>query len=206
MKDELGEPTVAWAGALPSREEQREQKRRALLRMAARMFAQQGYRNTSLAQIAGGLNVSKPTLYYYIRNKDEMLNACVAEGVRTVEGFIAEANASGSNGLEKLRLLFRRHVEFLMDDLGALLAQIDVRDLNADSIAKLATINVAVEAMLKDAMADGSVAPLDPKSCCFALFGAFNQIPRWYRQDRSKSLDQIVAEYLDLFVTGLRPR
>ncbi|MBK8132024.1 MAG: helix-turn-helix transcriptional regulator [Gammaproteobacteria bacterium] len=44
-------------------------KRSAILRTAGRLFNQKGFRETSLNDLADELQVTKPTLYYYVENK-----------------------------------------------------------------------------------------------------------------------------------------
>jgi len=82
-----------WAAA-PDREQQREAKRQAVLQAAAELFNERGFHATSLDDIAARLNVSKPTLYYYVKNKDEILLQCVSKGLEmTLEGI--EASRAG---------------------------------------------------------------------------------------------------------------
>ena len=69
-----------WA-SVPDRQQQREAKRHAVLQAAAQLF-NEGFHATSLDDIAARLNVSKPTLYYYVKNKDEILLQCVRQGWR----------------------------------------------------------------------------------------------------------------------------
>ena len=69
-----------WANP-PEREQQREIKRQAVLAAAAQLFNERGFHATSLDDIARRLHVSKPTLYYYVKNKDEILLGCVRQGL-----------------------------------------------------------------------------------------------------------------------------
>ena len=50
------------------REEQHRHKRMSILRVAARAFNTHGYYKTSLDKLAKELSVTKPTLYYYVKN------------------------------------------------------------------------------------------------------------------------------------------
>src|ERR1035437_771211 len=49
-----------------------DEKRERILRVAERLFAAQGYANTTMEQIVRELGVSKPFVYYYFRNKQEI--------------------------------------------------------------------------------------------------------------------------------------
>lgn len=47
-------------------------QRERILQAAARLFAAQGYANTTMAQIVRALHVTKPFVYYYFRDKQEI--------------------------------------------------------------------------------------------------------------------------------------
>src|SRR3984893_16023697 len=60
-------------------------KREAVVRAAAREFNRKGYHNTSLDDIAARLEVTKPTVYYYVTSKEQLLLPCfVAGGEQTL--------------------------------------------------------------------------------------------------------------------------
>lgn len=50
-----------------------EERRAHVLAGAAEIFSRQGYRATSMTEIAAQVGLSKPTLYHYFRNKEELL-------------------------------------------------------------------------------------------------------------------------------------
>ena len=47
-------------------------QRERILQAAAQLFAAQGYANTTMAQIVRALGVTKPFVYYYFRDKQEI--------------------------------------------------------------------------------------------------------------------------------------
>src|SRR5262249_61428077 len=61
-----------WRGSR-ERLRDRELKRDAVIRAAAREFNRKGYHNTSLDDIAARLQVTKPTVYYYVTSKEQLL-------------------------------------------------------------------------------------------------------------------------------------
>lgn len=50
----------------------REAKRSAVLRAAVQMFNQRAFRRPSLDDVATSLGISKPTIYLYLGNKDQV--------------------------------------------------------------------------------------------------------------------------------------
>ena len=49
-------------------------QRERILQAAAQLFAEQGYANTTMAQIVRALGVTKPFVYYYFRDKQEIFD------------------------------------------------------------------------------------------------------------------------------------
>jgi len=193
-----------------AREEPREAKRLSILRTAARIFAERGYHNTSVSDVADVLGVSKPFLYYYLKNKEDILFECsriateqlheVLEAVRTLRG----------TAWEKLQLLFRGYARVMSTDFGAcLIRSTTPGSLPPDLREKLFTgrrrLNREVERILAEGIADGSIRSLHPRLASFALFGAFNWITTWYRHGGAMAPETVADTYLDLFARGMLP-
>ncbi|KAJ8135823.1 hypothetical protein OY671_010964 [Metschnikowia pulcherrima] len=54
------------------RQADRAAKRDAVSRAAVRMFNEKGFHQTSLDDVAARLGISKPTIYHYLGNKDQV--------------------------------------------------------------------------------------------------------------------------------------
>jgi len=84
------------------RKADRELKREAVLRTAAQVFNEKGFQAATLDEVAERLHVSKPTLYYYVKNKDEILFECVRIGLTMLQQAVAEVDAAGGRAFDKL--------------------------------------------------------------------------------------------------------
>ena len=62
-----------------------ELKRDAVLQTAAHLFLEHGYQKTSLSLLAARLKITKPALYYYFKNKEEILAECYSNGINVIE-------------------------------------------------------------------------------------------------------------------------
>src|SRR5207247_5149179 len=92
----------------------RQAVRDQILRTAADLFRERGYRASTLDDIARRLGMSKASLYGYFRAKDEMLAAISRE---TIEGFTRELGLvlrSSLSPADKLRRVVRQHVRFVI--------------------------------------------------------------------------------------------
>lgn len=87
-----------------------EERRAEMVTAAARLFAQQGFVRTSVAEIVSAVDVAKGLFYYYFTTKDDMVKA-VVEGYCSYLGAYADAIADGSGTAEqKLERLLQPEV------------------------------------------------------------------------------------------------
>ena len=188
----------------------RDLKREAVIRAAARAFNARGYHNTSLDDIAATLEVTKPTLYYYVANKEQLLFECFCAGIEPVRAAFRDARAGRADARTRLRAALLRYAEAIASEFGWCMVRAEDQDLSdamrAHVKALKSEVDQAMRRLLREGMADGSIGARDPKMTAFALAGALNWIAHWYRDDRSQSAAQIAAAFVDLFENGLRPR
>lgn len=206
----MAQTAPRWTPEIQGREEQRQLKREALLRTAAQIFNKNGFHQTTLDDLAKALNVTKPTLYYYVKNKDDILFECHRLALEQMQSLLEQAHTQGTNGLEKLHFLFVRYAELVAEDFGTCLILSGEEPLMKENRAKLRThrkeVDQAVRRLIEEGIADGSIAPCNPRLTAFALFGAFNWMARWYQGEGELSPQQIAEQFLSLFQNGLIPR
>ena len=107
----------------------RDEKRDAVLRMAVRLFLEDGYHRTPLATIAERLNITKPALYNYFASKEEILYALYRLGDEQYEESFGRIERDGGNGLHKLREMIRAYARIMTTDFGMCFARLDDREL-----------------------------------------------------------------------------
>ncbi|HWE47330.1 MAG TPA: TetR/AcrR family transcriptional regulator [Caulobacteraceae bacterium] len=180
-----------------------------LLHTAAREFKAHGFYNTSLDQVAELLGVSKPTIYYYFKDKDELLFACAQAALDRLQEALKDPRSLGQTGREGAVAFMQRYIEVMTSDFGHALVSTEDSDLQPDSRRKIrgekVRINECLKAILERGVSDGSIAPCNVELVTFAIFGAMNWIARWYT-DRSPSPAEIAADFAKFFSEGLAPR
>ena len=85
-----------------SRSNQHEVKLQTILSEAARLFNFQGTRATTLGDIARSIGLTKTSLYYYARNKEELVYKCYLASCDAGDEIMAEASQGANTGLECL--------------------------------------------------------------------------------------------------------
>ena len=101
-----------------SPDEQRETKRMAILSAAAKIFNERGYHDTSVADVAEVLGVSKPFLYYYLKNKDDMLFECSRIATEQLHSMLDEVRSAKLSGWDRLVRLLRGYAQVMTTDFG----------------------------------------------------------------------------------------
>lgn len=192
------------------RREDREEKRNAVLRAAVQMFNQRGFHATSLDDVAASLGISKPTVYHYLGNKDQVLLECVTIGLRQLIEAADMARTKPGTGLDQLMRFLTRYAEITMDDFGRCVVRTGEEALSPDSIVKFRAlkrdIDTAMRNLIDEAIADGSLAPLDPKLLAFTLAGALNWPARWHDPGGKDKPQELARQMVQLLAKGFEPR
>jgi AcrR family transcriptional regulator len=82
-----------------------------VIQAAKNIFANYGFRKTTMNEIAKAMHMSKGSLYYYFRSKEEIFEAIVEQEFRTLKADIVQAISAVHSPQEKLRAFF--HSRFL---------------------------------------------------------------------------------------------
>jgi len=200
--------TPVWSGR--RRREDRDSKRDAVIRTAARAFHDRGYHNTSLDDIAAALGVTKPTVYYYVSNKEQLLFECFQAGLGPIREALRRAEATPGTGQERLREVVRDYAIAIASDYGWCMVRAEHQDLGPELSGKVralkSEIDQGIRRLLLQGRDDGSITVEDPKLVAFAMAGALNWIAHWYRPGESHSSEAVADAFVKLLEQGLTPR
>jgi len=181
-----------------------------ILKSAAAAFRKLGYHGATVEQIASALRMKKGNLYYYFRNKEEILFACHQYSLDRLLALLEEVQQSGAGPEDKLRRLIVTFVHTILDELhGTAL----LLDLEALTPAHLKTVIVrrdqfdrGMRQVIQEGVVYGSFGAVDAKLLSFAILGAVNWIPRWFNPGGAASSEQIGQLFADYLIGGLRRR
>lgn len=188
----------------------REDKRNAVLSTAAQMFNERGFHATSLDDIAAQLKVTKPTLYYYVKNKDDILLACVRQGLQMMVDGIEASRRSGGSAIDQLRTCMTVYGHIVTQPFGMCLIRVGDQEVPLDSRMELRRVKSLIDhefrRLVTAGIAEGSLLPCDPKLTAFTIAGGLSWIGRWYRPDGDVAGEDIVRQSVTTLLGGiLRP-
>jgi AcrR family transcriptional regulator len=196
-----------WKNTLQTNASVQRLKREAVLKEARRAFGKRGYHNTSLDDIAEALQVSKGTLYNYIKDKQELLYECHTLALDIGERAVEFGKERGATGGEILHHVLMYNITSLTEEFGACAVLTEVDALRpADRIKTVKrrdSIEKRMVGLINDGIKDGSIRPLDQKIAVFTIMGVISWLPRWYSPDGRLSGRDIAAQITNLLMPGL---
>jgi AcrR family transcriptional regulator len=176
----------------------RQAVRDQILRTAADLFRERGYRASTLDDIARRLGMSKTSLYGYFRAKEEMLAAISRE---TIESFTRDLSLVLRSSLppeDKLRRVVRQHVRFVIANRSFLTVFFsEEANLPARFARQLAAQKNRYDKGVESIVVEGI------RLAVFGLLGMLNWLYKWYNPSGRWGAEEISAAFLTLIEGGL---
>ncbi len=188
-----------------------QRRREDILRKATELFDRQGYANTSLDDIARAVGIAREGIYYYFKNRAEiLLHIIEPRSLALIHGLRAIMAAPDKSFAEKLHDAVRNHLEQF--DLHCLEMTVSLRDGHLEDArsvrAVMARIWKEYEALWTRLVAEGQRAgefrPAgDPKMLAFGILGMCNWLARWYDPRKGVPISDLVEAYAGMVGRGL---
>ena len=184
------------------------ERRVEILRSATAAFRRRGYHGASVEEIARSLGMTKGNLYYYFRDKEEILFFCHDYSLDILLDLLKDVQADGRPPDEKLRRLIVAFVHMIIDELHGTALTLDLQALSPRLlrrvIRKRDRFDRAIRRLVQEGMDQGLFARGDAKLLTFAILGAVNWITRWFDPQGEARSDRIAETFADYLVRGLR--
>jgi len=188
-------------------------KRDAILRAAIDVFAERGYFNAQVADVARAAGVAAGTVYLYFKSKDDLLVSIFERTMREAftEGRAAVAGIQDPS--ERLRQFARVHLGRLGRDRNlAIVYQVELRQsikfMERFSSTLLRDYLSQIRAAIVEGQQTGAFrADLNATSVAKMFFGALDEMAtNWILSRRRYSLEADADLVVDLFLRGARAR
>jgi TetR/AcrR family transcriptional regulator, fatty acid metabolism regulator protein len=186
-------------------------KRDAILRAAIDVFAERGYFNAQVADVARAAGVAAGTVYLYFRSKDDLLISIFERGMRVALDEGREVIATIEDPRERLRRFARLHLSRLGRDRNlAVVFQVELRQSTKFMERFSSTLLRDYLGLIREAIADGQKqgvfrADIKPTVAAKVLFGALDEMAtNWILSRRRYALEPEADVVIDLFINGVR--
>jgi AcrR family transcriptional regulator len=181
-------------------------RKEEVMSVAARLFAAKGYHATTLDQIAEEIGVTKPALYYYVTNKEDILRSIIGKMMEPMEE-VTEVGRSTLPPKVKMARIIRILVKFAAERKETALIAFEQANIlpkrSRDALRRRQKeVEKVVEQTLKEGIAQGCFAKVDTKMACFAILAISNSPYRWYRSEGSLTPVKIADQFIKLLENG----
>jgi TetR/AcrR family transcriptional regulator, cholesterol catabolism regulator len=190
-----------------------ELRRESILRHALALFDSQGFANTSLDDIARETGIKREAIYYYFKNRAEILLCIIRPQSEALVNGLKAIVDSDVDTAGKLYQAIRNHLQRF--DRHCLEMTVSLRDIYLDDAkdvrAEMDQTWRRYESMWTRIIAEGQAAGEfahcgDPKMIAFAILGMCNWLARWYDPRKSISVDELIETYFEMLAHGLMQR
>lgn len=187
-----------------------ELRREAILKQALALFDLHGFANTSLDDIARATGVKREAIYYYFKNRAEILlyiirpqTAALVEGVRTIVESDSDATSRLHQAIRNRLQRFNRNcLEMTISRRDVYLD--DAKDVRREMDKIWRQYENMWTRIVEEGRTSGEFSYCgSPKMIAFAILGMCNWLARWYDPRKSVSVGELIETYFEMLAHGL---
>ena len=187
-------------------------KREAVYDAASVVFAQYGFRRTTMNDIAKSAGISRPALYLMFKNKEDLFQGLAAHRLdQAIDGALSVLYGSGevaARFLESLLVFEQIFYEPIADSPDGTELMDTSLSLASEIMTKnLARFHTALARSLSEAEASGQITftrtPMKPKAFVELLFTALNGVKK--RAQNTSEFRKLVRQLTELFLLSIAP-
>jgi len=185
---------------LTERDRAKADRQAAILREAARLFAERGFSGVSLEDLGGAVGVSGPAVYRHFANKQALLGAILLQVSEKLLHGGRDVLARESDPNVRLAALVAFHVDFALHDADVIRVQdrdlASLRDDDRNRVRRLQReyVELWIEVL---AQLHPERAESDLRIRAHACFGLMNSTPHSLRAARITPSDRIARPILE---------
>jgi AcrR family transcriptional regulator len=184
-----------------------DRRQQEVVAAGAKLFAQRGYDQTSVPDLARALGLATGSLYHYFGSKEQLLIAICDELMDPLLARARELVAEGAPPEQRLRDLVRLWVEHVVEHRDHMLVFQQQRHViqHGGQWRSVRASRKAFEDLTADVLAQLHTTADPPEQRRLrlaALLGMVNHTAQWYRPSGSLTAQEIADGYVDLLLAG----
>jgi AcrR family transcriptional regulator len=185
----------------------RKETRDLIMAAATKLFAKKGYESVTTRDIAKAAQVNNASLYYYFKNKENLLYEILNESITKGLGLINDIENSERTSREKLLSIMLLHTRAAIDLNSVKLLEHEYKWLtreHKDQLKKKQREYIGpVVQILNDLKDRGEIVGVDTKVLTFAFFGMVSWAYRWYDLKGTVTPNQLAEIFYRIFSLGV---
>ena len=190
---------------------QHEAKHSAILSRAAKLFNTKGARATTLSDVAEKLGLTKTSLYYYVKTKEDLIYQCYDAAMKQALASLDTIEQRTENPLERTLLFMRSRIDTILlalrgegDYYAAPLELASLKDQHREALtAEYLAMFIRVRQYIRDGIDRGLIRPCHSTTTTRALIGALDWSFYWLYEIPAEEAAKAADAVADICANGL---
>ncbi len=190
---------------------QHEAKQSAILSRAAKLFNTKGARATTLSDVANKLGLTKTSLYYYVKTKEDLIFQCYDASMKHALRSLDEIEQETDDPLERTLRFMQSRIDSILQALqgnadyyAAPLELASLKPQHRDALtAEYLEMFKRVRAYIREGIEAGSIRPCHSTTTTRALIGALDWSFYWLYEIPREEAEKASAAVADICANGL---
>ena len=190
---------------------QHDAKRAAILSQSAKLFNYKGSRATTLRDIAESLGLTKTSLYYYVKTKEELIYQCYMAALEHHHRTLDEVDSRFEDPAERASVFFLRHFDNWLaaregrgPHIAALMEIAALKGAHREEVeASYISMFKRIRQFLRDGIAAGEMRPVETTSATRAIMGSVEWTFSWLHRIPPEKVSETAREAVDIIGHGL---
>jgi AcrR family transcriptional regulator len=182
--------------------------RQRIFEEAARLFQEQGYKATTMRDLAKRVEITVSSLYSHIGGKEEILQKICFDNARNFLETLKEVEALAASPKEKVERLIAHHIRVAVNDVTSVTIFNDEwRHLSEPYLVEFLSVRKDYERrfarIIQQGMEAGQFVSLNPTIALFTILTSIRWLHRWYPEKKGISLKALEQDILKILFFGL---
>lgn len=194
-----------------NRSAQHDAKRTAILSQAARLFNSKGSRATTLRDIAESLGLTKTSLYYYVKTKEELIYQCYMAALERHHQNLDEIDKRHSGAMERASAFFLQHFENWQaaqegraPHIAALLEIAALKGAHREEVeARYIEMFKRLREYIRQGISEGTLRACEPTSATRAILGSVDWTFYWLHRIPPEQVASTARDAMDIIARGI---
>jgi AcrR family transcriptional regulator len=178
----------------------------------AKLFAENGYSETTTRELAAAMDLTNGTFYYYFPSKEDLLRQISVDAIEETIASVSAALATAEPGPSTMSALIHAHVKTLVDSQNAHTTMLtELRALSGERREQVLAARTRYEKLVRDVIDRGQkdgwlTTKISGGMLALMLHNLLNWTVFWYRPDMGLTSDEIADNMVTLYLGGAAPR
>lgn len=186
-----------------------EERRDAILRSLGSSIREKRLSSLTMSDIAHRLGLVKGNLYYYFKSKQDIFYHCHVKCMEISLAALEQAEGMQAPPSQRLRALLVGHICGITEEPYGGVLLTDLENLTPPQRGRYVKMRDEFEAgvrrLIQDGVVCGEFREQNVRLSAFAILGAINWIPKWFRSEGPASASEVAAAFADQLVRSLKP-